>query len=156
SIGQGAALIQIVDALVDVCIDRVIWLRQIAGVEHRLPPVFSVIVTDRSGEDRKQVFDAELRRLHQLRIVERGMEKAGMDEAPAVKESIGMVAFNVKPLIGVVLKDRNGVIPAFNEQINRLRTQLRRKEAIKEDRAPAALRVTDLSDKDRLGGGVAA
>src|SRR4051794_28386104 len=56
----------------------------------------------------------------------------------------------MKTFVGVVLEQRHGVVAAFDEQVDRLCSEERRVKPIEENRAPAALRVADLSGEDRF------
>ena len=75
------------------------------------------------------------------------MHVAGVDEPPAIAETVGIVAFHVEPLRRVVLQDGDGVVASFQQQIHRLGAELGRIEAVEQDRAPAALRVPDFRVK---------
>ena len=76
-----------------------------------------------------------------------------MNETPAIAEAVRIVAFHVKSLVGVVLKDRSGVVASFNQQIDGLRSELGCKETIEENRPPAALRMADFSgEKGTMNG----
>jgi hypothetical protein len=50
-------LVQVADSFVDIDVDRVERLRQIAGGKKSSPHVFHVIFADRIGKDWKQVID---------------------------------------------------------------------------------------------------
>src|SRR5215831_10878350 len=149
-------LFQISDALVDVGVDGVIRLRKIARVEHRLPEMFRIVVADGAREDREQILDAELRWLHQLGVIQSRVQATGVNQAPAVTKSIRVVTFDVESLVGIVLKDRYGVVVSFDKQIDRLRTQLCRKKTIEENRPAATLSVADFSGEDGFRSGISA
>ena len=70
-----ASLFEIVDAFVDVGVDGVIRLCEIAGIEECLPHVLCVFATNGISENRQQIIDAELRRFHQFGVVERVVKK---------------------------------------------------------------------------------
>ena len=112
--------IDISDPLVDVRVDGVIRLHQIAGIEQRLTNIFRIVVPDGIGEDRKQIVDSQLGWLHQFWIVEQWMHFPRVNQTPAVAESISVVAFHVKALAGLVLQHGNRVVASFHQQIHRL------------------------------------
>ena len=117
---SGAVRFEIPDALVDVGVDRMIRLRQVARVEQRLAHVLRVVAADGIRKNRHQVVDADLGRLHQQRIVERPMHLARMNQAPAVAKPVRVVALHVKALVGVVLENGHGVVASFHQEIDGL------------------------------------
>jgi hypothetical protein len=141
---------KIPDALVHVGVDRMIRLRQVARVEQRLAHVLRVVVADGIGEDRQQVIDAHPRRLHQQRIVERGMHLTRVNQAPAIAKTIRVVAFHVKALVGAVLENRHGVVAPFDEEVDCFRAEQGCIEPVEENGPSAALGVADFAGKDRL------
>ncbi len=58
---KGVPSVEVADALVDVDIDRMVGLGQVAATKHRLPDVFQVIQADRVVENRQHVIDADAR-----------------------------------------------------------------------------------------------
>ena len=54
------------------------------------------------------------------------------------------------------MQDRDGVVLAFDEQIDGLRAELRGVEAVEQDRPAAALGVADFTGEDRFARRVAA
>ena len=63
-----------------------------------------IIVADRIREDRQEVFNAEGRWLHEFRIIELSRHLAGVDEAPAIAEAVGVVSFHVEAFLRVILE----------------------------------------------------
>src|SRR5207249_2257925 len=119
-------------------------------IEDGLTHVFSVVATDGIRKDRQKIFDSESRRLHQLGIVESRMQITWMDVSPSVAEAICIVTFDVKALLEIVLKNRNGIVPSLDQQIDGFRSEQRRVEAVEKDRSAAALRVSDFAGEDRF------
>src|SRR5688572_12946254 len=97
--------LEIPDALVDVSVDRMIRLRQVPRVEQCLAHMLRVVAADGIGKNRHQVVDADLRRLHQQRIVQGPMHLSRMYQPPAVAKPVRVVALHVKTLLGVVLEN---------------------------------------------------
>ena len=118
---------KITNALVDVGVRRMIRLGKIAGGEQGLAHVLHVIFADRVGENRKKIFDADARRLHEVRIVERGVHQAGVDVAPAIAETVRVEAAHVKTLAATPLKSGGGIVVAFDKKIDRFAAELRRR-----------------------------
>ena len=79
-----------------------------------------------------------------------------MDEAPAVAEAVGVVAFHMKPFAAGVLQNGDGVVAAFDQQVHRLGPELRGIKAVKQNGPAAALGVADFAGEDGLLGGFAA
>ena len=84
------------------------------------------------------------------------MHVAGVNQSPAIAKTIRVVAFDVEALLGLVLKNRNSIVAALDQEVDGLRTQQRRIKAIEEDGTAPALRVPDLSGEDRFLRGIAA
>ena len=56
----------------------------------------------------------------------------------------------MKALLEIVLKNRNGIVPSLDQQIDGFRSEQRRVEAVEKDRSAAALRVSDFAGEDRF------
>src|SRR5262245_16111279 len=78
-----------------------------------------------------------------------------MNVAPSIAEAIRIVAFNVKALFQIILKNRNRIVASLEKQIDSFRSEQGRVKAVEEDRSSAALRVSDFSGEDRFARGVA-
>lgn len=142
----------VTDAFGDVGIDGVIRLAQVAGGEAGLPRVFHIIPANGIGEDRQQIFHPQARGLVEDGIIEVRVHEPRMDVAPAIAKTIGVIALDVEAFADVELQDRNAVVPAFQQQVHRVRPQFRRIEPVEQDWASAALRMTDFSGEDGFGG----
>src|SRR5262245_36708415 len=56
----------------------------------------------------------------------------------------------METLLRVVLQNRDCIIAAFDEQVDRLRPEKRRIKPVEKDRASTSLSVSNLSDEDRF------
>ena len=83
------------------------------------------------------------------RVVERRMQLAGVDHAPAVAEVVGVDAVDVEAALAVPLQDGDAVDVAFQQQVDGLAAELGGVEAVEEDRPAAALGVADFTSEDR-------
>ena len=79
-----------------------------------------------------------------------------MDQTPAIAETVGVIALDVKSLLGVVLKDGHCVIAALEEQFDRLGAKLGGVETVEENRTATALGVADFAREDGFFGGITA
>src|SRR4029078_3595841 len=94
--------IDITNPLVNVRVDGVIRLYEIAGIGEGLTNIFRIVIPDGIGEDRKEIVDSQLGWLHQFWIVEQRVHFPRVNQSPAVAESISVVAFHVKTFGGLV------------------------------------------------------
>jgi len=83
------------------------------------------------------------------------MQPAGVDQTPAIAKTVGVEALHVEAAFGAVLEDGYRVVPALDEKVDRLRTELSRVETVEQDRPAAELGVTNFSGEDRFAGGFA-
>jgi hypothetical protein len=147
---------EITDALVDVGVDRVIGLREVASREKRLAGVLHVVFANGIGEDRREVIDPHARGFQQFGVIKIRMHLARVNQAPAVAESVRIVAFHMEAPRLVVLQNGDRVVPAFVKKFDGLRAELRGVKAIEENRPSAALRVAHFPDEDSFARCVAA
>ncbi len=96
-----------------------------------------------------------LGRLHQFRIVKRGMHVTGVDQTPAVTEAVRIVSFDVESILSLILKNSDRIVPSLDQQIYSLSPQCSRIETIEENGTAAPLGMADLSGEDRFLGRIA-
>src|SRR5262245_58015628 len=84
------------------------------------------------------------------------MHVARVNKAPAITKPVGVIAFDMKSLFRLVLKNRHGVVASFNEQIDGFRAEQCRVKPVKENGPAAALCMSDLSGEDGFFSGLAA
>ena len=115
----GVAIVEIMNAFLDVCINGMVGLGEISGIEECLPHVFGVIAADGSRKDRQKVIDSHFGGLHQSGVVQGGMHEACMDKTPTIAEPIGVITFDKEAFSGLILKNRDCVVSSFDEKIDR-------------------------------------
>ena len=76
------------------------------------------------------------------------MQLAGVDQAPAVAEVVGVDAGDVEAALAVPLQDGDAVDVPFQQQIDGVAAELGAVEAVEQDGPAAALRVADFTGED--------
>src|SRR4030095_13332315 len=79
-----------------------------------------------------------------------------MNEAPAVPEAIGIVAFDMEALSRTVLENGDSIVATFQQKLDRLGAELRGVKAIEENGPSAPLGVANFTGEDGFAGGLAA
>ena len=119
------------------------------------PHRFAVVVAEGVGEDREQVVDAQLAWPHRHRVVEARVHHAAHGSGPSGRGSRWRsTSLSENPVLRVYCRDRHGVDLPFQQHVHRMAAELRRVEAVEEDRPPAALRVADFTSEDGRPGGL--
>ena len=142
------------DTLMNVDIDRVVRLGQVARVEKR-SLAFDVFGTKGVGEDRIQILDPLFGGLEPLRVVEAGRERPGVDRPPTVAEMVGVDAVEHEPTLAI-LQRRHAILIALQQKVDRLAAELRGIETVEQDRSTASLRMADFADEYRGVGALVA
>jgi hypothetical protein len=97
--------VEVADPFVNVDVDGMVRLREIAANEQASLHVLQVVRAERIIENGREIIDPHPRQAQPLRIVEGSMDPPRMDDAPAVAEVVAVDPAHEKAALPIVLQN---------------------------------------------------